>query len=588
MQTGSASPLPEYSDLSHSSSSNIALRDGCTLFYRSWCTDQQPKRAVILFHGGHEHSGRFDELAAEFVASNAHVFAWDARGHGRSDGVRGHARHFMEWVRDADEFIRHISEHHSIPLSEMVLVGHSVGSVVAATWVHDYAPPIRGMVLGSPAFKVKLYVPLALPALRLWQKLKPNGFVRSYVRPNMLTHDTSEAESRRQDPLISPQIAIPVLTSLFDTARRVLNGAPSIQVPTMVMSAGRDLVVHTEPQYTFFDRLGSRTKQFEAFPSFFHEIFHESDRHKAFVKLHTFVKQCFSQKTDYAPFPANQATYARLSCRPTLTPENVGYAIARLVMLTFGRFSQGIRLGFTHGFDSGPMLDYVYANQARGTTWLGRTIDRIYLHNTGWRGIRQRGNNLKKLLIDEIDQLQANGKSLHIVDLAAGPGRYLQEVLNDFSGGQLSVLCRDWDERALEQGQAMSTQKGLTHIRFEKGDAFDPASISNIQPKPDIVVVSGLYELFSDNELVRRSLMAIAEVMADGGSLIVTNQPHHPQLSFIARTLRNSAGRRWVMRPRPQSEMYNLLRETGFTPGRMLSDDDGIFTVTVAYKNKSR
>lgn len=582
MPTDSALPL--VGDSIQSSSSSINLRDGCTLFYRSWHTNKQAKRAVILFHGGHEHSGRFGELASALDIANTQVFAWDARGHGRSDGVRGYAQHFMEWVRDADEFIRHISEYHKIPLSEMVLVGHSVGSVITAAWVHDYAPPIRGMVLGSPAFKVKLYAPFALTALRLWQKLKPDGFVRSYVQPKMLTHDTSEAELRRHDPLISPQIAIPVLISLFDTAKRLLNGAASIQVPTLILSAGRDLVVHTEPQQAFFDRLGSRTKLFEVFPAFYHEIFHETDRHQAIEKLCTFVQQCFSQDTEYTTFPANQTQFARLSVRPPLTPTNLGYAATRMVMNTVGRLSQGIRLGFTSGFDSGPMLDYVYANDPKGMTQLGRAIDRIYLNSPGWSGIRQRRINLETLLANEVSRMLSNGAPIYIVDLAAGPGRYLQHLLKNYENGQISVLCRDWDERTLEQGREMANGQGLTNIHYEKGDAFDPTSIASLKPKPDIVVVSGLYELFTDNDQIRHSLAAIAESMADGGSLVITNQPHHPQLAFIARTSRNREGGRWVMRPRSQAEMYNLLRETGFSPTHMLSDDAGIFTVTVARK----
>ena len=85
-------------------------------------------------------------------------------------------------------------------------MAHSVGAVIAAAWVHDYAPPIRGLVLATPAFRVKLYVPGAVPLLRLRQAACGPGFVRSYVRPRMLTHDVNEAARYRSDPLIFRQI----------------------------------------------------------------------------------------------------------------------------------------------------------------------------------------------------------------------------------------------------------------------------------------------------------------------------------------------------------------------------------------------
>ena len=79
--------------------------------------------------------------------------------------------------------------HHEIPVENMVVMAHSVGAVTVAAWVHDYAPPIRGLILGAPAFRVKLYVPFAVPLLRLKQKLFGPGYVKSYVKAKMLTHD---------------------------------------------------------------------------------------------------------------------------------------------------------------------------------------------------------------------------------------------------------------------------------------------------------------------------------------------------------------------------------------------------------------
>src|SRR5260221_14619912 len=83
--------------------------DGTKLFYRAWLPISQSHRAVLLFHRGHEHSGRLQELADALI-SEAAVFAWDARGHGRSPGERGYAENFMYFVKDADAFARHISQ----------------------------------------------------------------------------------------------------------------------------------------------------------------------------------------------------------------------------------------------------------------------------------------------------------------------------------------------------------------------------------------------------------------------------------------------------------------------------------------------
>jgi alpha-beta hydrolase superfamily lysophospholipase len=95
-------------------------------------------------------------------------------------------------VRDVQTFIAHIGERTASLRNRLPSVAQSVGAVVAAAWVHDYAPPIRGMVLASPAFRVKLYVPLALPGLRLMRALRGNFFVKSYVKARLLTRDARE------------------------------------------------------------------------------------------------------------------------------------------------------------------------------------------------------------------------------------------------------------------------------------------------------------------------------------------------------------------------------------------------------------
>ena len=100
-------------------------------------------------------------LVDELDLPDFDFFAWDARGHGRSPGARGDAPSFGTSVRDVQTFVDHIGDAHGFATEDIAVIAQSVGAVLVATWVHDYAPRIRGMVLASPAFKVKLYVPFA-------------------------------------------------------------------------------------------------------------------------------------------------------------------------------------------------------------------------------------------------------------------------------------------------------------------------------------------------------------------------------------------------------------------------------------------
>src|ERR1700745_2834853 len=167
--------------------------DGSELFYRSWIPNKAADKALLLFHRGHEHSGRWQETVDSLDLDDIAIFAWDARGHGRSAGDRGAAKSLHDVIKDVDAFARHVSEQFGIPLENMILLAHSLAAVPVTAWVHDYAPPIRAMILVTAAFHVKLYVPFAVPALRLKQKIFGPGCVKSYVKAKMLTHDKVQA-----------------------------------------------------------------------------------------------------------------------------------------------------------------------------------------------------------------------------------------------------------------------------------------------------------------------------------------------------------------------------------------------------------
>jgi alpha-beta hydrolase superfamily lysophospholipase len=539
-----------------------------------------------------------DELDLPSMA----MFAWDARGHGRSVDPAAEAAEARSGsgpatigtlVNDVDAFVRHISSAFGIALGDIAVLAQSVGSVLVATWVHDYAPPIRCMILASPAFSVKLYVPLARSILRLRYQLFGNFYVKSYVKPRALTHDPERIASYLADPLIRRPISANILLALYSTADRVIEDAQAIQVPTQVLISGADFVVHHKPQHRFFDRLGSRVKEKHELEGFYHDTLGERDRGPAIAMVRGFLEKCFSvAPASTSLLDADRAGYTkdefeRLSRPlPSLSPKALSFGLTRFGMRTGGRLSDGIRLGFTTGFDSGSTLDYVYRNRPSGITPLGKFIDWCYLNSIGWRGIRVRKEHLERLLNEAIVALRAAGRPVRIADIAAGHGRYVLEAIENLAEKPDRILLRDFSEINVRDGEALIRQKGMEAIaHFERGDAFNRASVAAMAPRPTLGVVSGLYELFPGNAAIRESLAGFAEAIETGGYLICTGQPWHPQLETIARTLFSHRDHKpWIMRRRTQAEIDQLVEAAGFRKTRQLADDWGIFTVSMAQR----
>ncbi|UXN02817.1 bifunctional alpha/beta hydrolase/class I SAM-dependent methyltransferase [Bartonella sp. HY406] len=570
--------------------------DGETIHYLAWpVKDKKPKGAIFLFHRGHEHSGRMAHLVDELELPDYNFYAWDARGHGNSTGKRGFAPDFATMIRDMDDFIRFTIKKENIAIEDVAIIAQSVGAVTASAWVHDYAPNIRAMILASPAFKVKLYVPFARTGIKVWQKIKGQFFVNSYVKAKFLSHDPTRIKSFDEDPLISRVIASNILLELYEVADRVVSDAGAIHVPTQLFISGADWVVHHKPQHIFYENLGSSIKERHVLDGFYHDTLGEKNRDMALIDMRRFIEERFS-----APYQKADLTKSHLTghtrceadqlARPlgSFEPKGLYYAAYRANLVLGGVLSKGIGIGQKTGFDSGSTLDYVYEDLPRGKGILGRMVDKTFLNAIGWRGIRQRKIHIEQFIKQAMGDLSKEDKPIHMVDIAAGHGRYVLDSLKTLAIKPTSLLLRDYSDINIEAGRkAIKDRNFESFARFEKGDAFDEASLSSIEPRPNIAVVSGLYELFADNDLITKSLHGLAKAMDKDGYLIYTNQPYHPQLEMIARALtshrqKNGEGQAWVMRRRSQAEMDQLVANAGFDKQAQLIDKWGIFTVSIA------
>ena len=611
--------------------------DGTAIYYRYWLTmpleeikkaeqqQTQQKRQVILLHRGHEHSGRLAELGQQFAMAGYQVFAWDARGNGRSGGIKDHAESVTQLERDLNDFVQMVIGQTGIAIDDTLIVASSIGAVLAAAWVHDYAPNIRGMILGTPALRIRLYMPFAIPSLKVARTLGLMSRVSSYVKAQVLTHDKEAQHAYNADPLISNSISTDLLIDTHATGQRLLDDAGAITVPTFVLCAGKDYVVDKQAERDFYEAINKPVKRWQLYPDSYHAIFHETNKADVFDDCIDFAEQVFStpvQAPDLRTAHLNSASKDKVD-RLAIKPFNPSFAITRFAMQKFGHVSDAIAIGLEHGFDSGHSLDHVYYNQPSGQNKFGQAVDKFYLSNIGWQGIRIRREHILELAREAladiklanqpqsnqpqsnqnpIDQNQVNQNSLDepyqakLLDIASGHGFYAFDLLTEFEN--LHAELRDYEMHNIQALQAKAEQLEIAdRVIMCQKDAFDPASYSNMQKGSasvketplkksgfDIAIASGVFELFSDNTLPATALTGIYDSLKADGYLIYTNQPWHPEQEFISKTLNNHRGSSWIMRCRSQAEMDQLVEGAGFKKVAMRIDKFGIFTVSLAIK----
>ena len=573
--------------------------DGTAMFYRYWLStslediqaNSPHEKFVILLHRGHEHSGRLKALAQAFVAAGYQVFAWDARGNGRSGGERDAAENFGQLVRDLDTFIQVVKTQTGATTEQLLLVASSLGAVIAASWVHDYAPTVRGMILGTPALAIRLYMPFALPALKAAKKLGLMSRISSYVKASVLTHDNEVQQAYNADPLISSSISRDLLIDALQTGKRLMDDAGAITTPTFILCAGKDYVVDKQTIRNFYDDIRSPIKRWAYYPDSYHAIFHEVDRQQVFDACIDFANTVFAEPVSqvdlqHADKPNSiAASYSKDRVdRLAVKAFNPQFALTKLAIEKFGDISDAIATGVKHGFDSGSSLEKVYQNQPQGKHLLGKMVDKFYLNNIGWRGIRIRKAHLLELGEIAISRLQhsADAKVLHAVDIASGNGHYMFELVAQHP--TLRAELRDYDAHNIDViQQKIDTLGAQKQISSVQKDAFDPLSYKD-KAKYQLAIASGVFELFTENQKVNTAIKGIYEQLTEGGYFIYTNQPWHPEQEFIGKTLNNHQNKDWIMRCRSQAEMDQLVSDAGFEKVTMRIDKFGIFTVSLAIK----
>jgi SAM-dependent methyltransferase len=277
-------------------------------------------------------------------------------------------------------------------------------------------------------------------------------------------------------------------------------------------------------------------------------------------------------------------SYERLTRRlPIWHPKAIYYGIFRFLLQTVGKLSDGVRIGLKYGFDSGVMLEYVYRNRPSGRTFIGVAIDRIFLNSQGWKGIRERGEIVKSILRQSIEDNYSKGITTRILDVACGGGRYVLEVLKDFAKDGFVATLRDYKLENVEKARELADSLGVS-ATIERGDAFSDADLNLVSPRPNLIIVSGLHEILPDNDLIYNHFQQLSRILEPGGTLIYTIQPYHPQLELIARTLNSHTGKPWVMRLRSLELTEEWASAAGFGNFQVQMDSFGIFGAILCSK----
>ncbi|MFT4241628.1 MAG: alpha/beta hydrolase [Acidovorax sp.] len=250
--------------------------DGENLAVQDWpLPPAAPRRGTVLIvHGLGEHVGRYGPVAHRLNAWGFAVRGYDQYGHGESGGPRGGLTTDTRLLDDLADMVD--ATRARMPAGEpLVLLGHSMGGLVAARFVSMNLRPVDALVLSSPALDPGLSAVQKL-LLATLPRIAPNLRVGNGLDAQYLSHDAAVCAAYRADPLCHDRISGRLARFIAEGGPATVARAAHWGVPTLLIWAGDDRLVNPAGSSAFAAAAPKAVVQAHCFGPLFHEIFNES------------------------------------------------------------------------------------------------------------------------------------------------------------------------------------------------------------------------------------------------------------------------------------------------------------------------
>jgi len=266
----------------------VESADRTKLAYRVWPRPGADITFAVM-HGLGEHSGRYERFARGVAKRGMATFAVDLRGHGRSEGQRGHIDSWSQWVEDAAAFVKHVETQTT---GEVVPLGHSFGgAVLLSTVLGGKLAESRRFVLSSPALKVKVAVPGWKISLgNLTSSVVPRLSMSNEVDPKTVSRVPEVVEAYRTDPLVHSKISSRTFTEWQHATNDILARADEIAVPFLILAGTDDQLIDPRGSEALHAK-AAKNSELHLLQGRYHEPFNDLDSDEVFQLIADWLRR---------------------------------------------------------------------------------------------------------------------------------------------------------------------------------------------------------------------------------------------------------------------------------------------------------
>jgi alpha-beta hydrolase superfamily lysophospholipase len=250
---------------------------GAKLHLQKWLPDEEPKAIILLVHGYAEHAGRYQYFAEHCVGRGYAVFAVDHWGHGQSDGTPGYVPDFSVFHDGVDQLLACAMQ--DFPNLPVMLVGHSMGGLISATYLLSNEAKFAACVLSGPAIKAAEEPSAFLKAVSgFLSRFFPKAGVLE-LDPNGVSRDPEVVADYLADPLVyNGKMGARLAAEMLNNMTHIQQNAGKISLPILLLHGEKDSLAAAEGSKFLDAHISSSDKTLVIYPELFHEIFNEPEK----------------------------------------------------------------------------------------------------------------------------------------------------------------------------------------------------------------------------------------------------------------------------------------------------------------------
>ncbi|RKX39540.1 MAG: alpha/beta hydrolase [Verrucomicrobia bacterium] len=257
--------------------------DGLKLHGQRWEPEAEPAAVVCLVHGLGEHCGRYGHVAEAFNQAGYALVSFDLRGHGRSEGKRGHAPNYTALMDDIFQLLETAKEHY--PDVPVFLYGHSLGGNLVIHYALRRLPKLAGVIATSPLFRPAVKPPRwKMALLRSMVGLRPSLSISSGLETAALSRDSEVLQAYREDPLTHDRISARLAIDMLRNGEWNMAHATDLPCPLLLMHGNADRITSAKASREFALRADAACT-LKIWDGFFHELHNDPENKKVLTYL---------------------------------------------------------------------------------------------------------------------------------------------------------------------------------------------------------------------------------------------------------------------------------------------------------------